>query len=118
MAKANKLMVKKTPTNGANGGTVKGELEAEQDEEQDAAELAPVPVTTQPEPAAVAAAAPQMKILGQYLKDLSFENPTCATIAQHSGGAAGDQHLGQCECADTLPHGLRGRVAPRSQGLA
>jgi preprotein translocase subunit SecB len=75
MAKANKLVVKKTPTNGANGGTVKGELEADQDEEQVAAALEPVPVTAQPEPAAVAAAAPQMKILGQYLKDLSFENP-------------------------------------------
>jgi preprotein translocase subunit SecB len=75
MAKANKLVVKKTPTNGANGGTVKGELEADQDEEQVAAALEPVPVTAQAEPAAVAAAAPQMKILGQYLKDLSFENP-------------------------------------------
>jgi preprotein translocase subunit SecB len=75
MAKANKLVVKKTPTNGANGGTVKGELEADQDEEQVAAALEPVPVTAQAEPVAVAAAAPQMKILGQYLKDLSFENP-------------------------------------------
>jgi preprotein translocase subunit SecB len=75
MAKASKAVVKKVPTNGANGGTAKGEPEAEQDQEQVTSEIEPVAPGIQPETTAAPAAAPQMKILGQYLKDLSFENP-------------------------------------------
>jgi preprotein translocase subunit SecB len=75
MAKASKVAVKKVPTNGANGGAANGEPEAEQDEEQVASEIEPAAASLQPETAAAPASAPQMKILGQYLKDLSFENP-------------------------------------------
>ena len=75
MAKANKVMAKKAPTNGANGGTVTGEPEAETVEEQTASEIEPAPAIAQAVPAQAPATAPQMKILGQYLKDLSFENP-------------------------------------------
>jgi preprotein translocase subunit SecB len=75
MAKASKVVVKKLPTNGANGGTANGEPEAKQDPEQVAADIEPAAAGIQPETMAVPAAAPQMKILGQYLKDLSFENP-------------------------------------------
>lgn len=75
MAKANKVMAKKAPTNGANGGTVTEEPEAETVEEQTASEIEPAPAIAQAVPAQAPATAPQMKILGQYLKDLSFENP-------------------------------------------
>ena len=75
MAKANKVMAKKVPTNGANGGTVTEVPEAETVEAQIASELEPVPAIAQAVAAQAPAAAPQMKILGQYLKDLSFENP-------------------------------------------
>jgi preprotein translocase subunit SecB len=75
MAKANKVMAKKVPTHGANGGTVTEEPEAETVEAQTASELELVPAIAQAVPAQAPAAAPQMKILGQYLKDLSFENP-------------------------------------------
>src|SRR5262245_34755358 len=75
MARASKVVVKKVPTNGANGGTAKGDPEAEQDQEQVASEIEPSSASIQPETAVAPAAAPQMKILGQYLKDLSFENP-------------------------------------------
>lgn len=75
MAKANKVVVKKIPTNGANGGTANGEPEMEQREEQVASELEPAATSILPETAAAPTPAPQMKILGQYLKDLSFENP-------------------------------------------
>lgn len=77
MGKANKVAVRKAATHGANGGTPNEEPEAEKGEEQAASEVEPAPAVAQVAPAAVpaAAAAPQMKILGQYLKDLSFENP-------------------------------------------
>jgi preprotein translocase subunit SecB len=74
MAGANKVMAKKVPTN-ANGGTLAGEPEAETVDEHTASELEPAPAITQAVPAQAPAAAPQMKIIGQYLKDLSFENP-------------------------------------------
>jgi preprotein translocase subunit SecB len=75
MAKASKVMIKKVPTNGANGGTVSDGPEAEQDEAQVASQIEPVATSAEAVPVAAPAAAPQMKILGQYLKDLSFENP-------------------------------------------
>jgi preprotein translocase subunit SecB len=75
MAKASKVVVKKLSTNGANGGTANGEPEVEQEEEQVASGIEPATTSIQPETAAAPLASPQMKILGQYLKDLSFENP-------------------------------------------
>src|SRR5688572_11518065 len=73
MAKASKIVAKKAPTRGANGGTAGDEaegpaLEPEVPLSEQAAAVSPV-ASAQP------AAAPQMKILGQYLKDFSFENP-------------------------------------------
>jgi preprotein translocase subunit SecB len=65
MAKPSKLAAKK----GANGGAAKDQ--AEEDAALPEAGMQAAPVSTAPEPAV----APQMKILGQYLKDLSFENP-------------------------------------------
>jgi preprotein translocase subunit SecB len=68
MAKANKVLAKKGPAKGSNGA--KGEAEAESELPEDTAAVAASPL-----PSSAPAAAPQMKILGQYLKDLSFENP-------------------------------------------
>jgi len=73
MAKANKVMAKNAPINRGNGGTAKDE--AEREEEQVASEVETAATITQLSDPAAQAAAPQMKILGQYLKDLSFENP-------------------------------------------
>lgn len=73
MAKANKIVAKKAPVKGANGGTAKAEPEEAEKE------VAPLPTqaggTISPSSPAAPGIAPQMKILGQYLKDLSFENP-------------------------------------------
>jgi preprotein translocase subunit SecB len=69
MAKTGRSQAKKAPAKGANGS------EAADTEEVTTTqgEQAEAPAT--PPPAAAASVAPQMKILGQYLKDLSFENP-------------------------------------------
>jgi preprotein translocase subunit SecB len=68
MAKAGKSAVKKAPAKGTNGGS-------EAAEEQDIAHVEPTAAPVKTPPAEAQAPAPQMKILGQYLKDLSFENP-------------------------------------------
>jgi len=74
MAKASKVVAKKAPSKGANGGTATGEPgKAEPEDEVSPAERRAAPFPSSP--SAVPDAAPQMKILGQYLKDLSFENP-------------------------------------------
>jgi preprotein translocase subunit SecB len=65
MAKASKVAAKK----GANGGVSKEE--AGEDAAMPEAGSEPASVSTAPE----TPVAPQMKILGQYLKDFSFENP-------------------------------------------
>jgi preprotein translocase subunit SecB len=68
MAKAGKIAAKKAQAKGVNGGS-----EAAESDSRDEGELTETPATSPP--AAAASPAPQMKILGQYLKDLSFENP-------------------------------------------
>jgi preprotein translocase subunit SecB len=68
MAKAGKSAAKKAPAKGVNGGSEAAESDAVARTEPTEAPVVASPVTG-PTPA------PQMKILGQYLKDLSFENP-------------------------------------------
>jgi preprotein translocase subunit SecB len=68
MAKAGKIAAKKAQAKSVNGGSEAAEIDA-----MDEAEPTEAPATSPP--AAAANPAPQMKILGQYLKDLSFENP-------------------------------------------
>lgn len=73
MAKANKIVAKKATAKGANGGTAKAEPEAA---EKDVSFLPSQPAGPLSASSSVTpGVAPQMKILGQYLKDLSFENP-------------------------------------------
>jgi preprotein translocase subunit SecB len=68
MAKAGKIAAKKAQAKSVNGGSEAAEIDA-----MDEGEPTEAPATSPP--AAAANPAPQMKILGQYLKDLSFENP-------------------------------------------
>jgi preprotein translocase subunit SecB len=68
MAKAGKIAAKKAQAKSVNGGSEAAEIDAMEEREPTEA-----PATSPP--AAAANPAPQMKILGQYLKDLSFENP-------------------------------------------
>jgi preprotein translocase subunit SecB len=68
MAKAGKSAAKKVPAKGTNGGSEAAESEGVTPMEPTAAQGTESPVVT-------ANLAPQMKVLGQYLKDLSFENP-------------------------------------------
>jgi preprotein translocase subunit SecB len=68
MAKAGKIAAKKAQAKSVNGGSEAAESDAV-DERQPAERAATSP------PVTAASPAPQMKILGQYLKDLSFENP-------------------------------------------
>jgi preprotein translocase subunit SecB len=73
MAKASKVAAKKAPGKGPNGGVPETETAPESGETSVPFEAKPV--LPQDIPAGAPASAPQMKILGQYLKDLSFENP-------------------------------------------
>jgi preprotein translocase subunit SecB len=66
MAKAGKIAAKKAQAKSVNGGS-------EAADAMDERESTEAPATSPP--VAAASPAPQMKILGQYLKDLSFENP-------------------------------------------
>ena len=68
MAKAGKIAAKKAQAKSVNGGS-----EAAESDSMDERQPAETPATSPPVTAA--SPAPQMKILGQYLKDLSFENP-------------------------------------------
>ena len=68
MAKAGKSAAKKAQAKSVNGGSEAAESGA-------LAEREPMEATVASPPATTAIPAPQMKILGQYLKDLSFENP-------------------------------------------
>jgi preprotein translocase subunit SecB len=68
MAKAGKSAAKKAQAKSVNGGSEAAESDA-------VAERDPTGAPAVSPPAAAAAPAPHMKILGQYLKDLSFENP-------------------------------------------
>jgi preprotein translocase subunit SecB len=68
MAKAGKSAAKKAQAKSVNGGSEAAESDA-------LAEREPMEATVASPPATTATPAPQMKILGQYLKDLSFENP-------------------------------------------
>ena len=68
MAKAGKIAAKKAQAKSVNGGS-----EATESDSMDERQPAETPATSPPVTAA--SPAPQMKILGQYLKDLSFENP-------------------------------------------
>jgi len=68
MAKAGKIAAKKAQVKSVNGGSEAAEIDAMD-------EIEPTEATSTNPPAAAANPAPQMKILGQYLKDLSFENP-------------------------------------------
>ena len=68
MAKAGKSAAKKAQAKSVNGGSEAAESDA-------LAEREPMEATVASPPATTAIPAPQMKILGQYLKDLSFENP-------------------------------------------
>jgi len=68
MAKAGKIAAKKAQAKSVNGGSEQAESDAMDEREPTEAPAASPPV-------AAASPAPQMKILGQYLKDLSFENP-------------------------------------------
>jgi preprotein translocase subunit SecB len=68
MAKAGKSAAKKAQAKGVNGGSEAAESDA-------MAEIEPTEATVASPPATTATPAPHMKILGQYLKDLSFENP-------------------------------------------
>jgi len=68
MAKAGKIAAKKAQAKSVNGGS-----EAAESDSMDERQPTETPATSPPVTAA--SPAPQMKILGQYLKDLSFENP-------------------------------------------
>jgi preprotein translocase subunit SecB len=68
MAKAGKIAAKKAQVKSVNGGSEAAEIDAMD-------EIEPTEATSANPPAGAANPAPQMKILGQYLKDLSFENP-------------------------------------------
>jgi len=68
MAKAGKIAAKKAQAKSVNGGS-----EAAESDSMDERQPTEMPATSPPVTAA--SPAPQMKILGQYLKDLSFENP-------------------------------------------
>ena len=68
MAKAGKIAAKKAQAKSVNGGSEAAESDAV-DERQ------PTEMPATSPPVTAASPAPQMKILGQYLKDLSFENP-------------------------------------------
>ena len=68
MAKAGKIAANKAQAKSVNGGSEAAEIDAGRGMEPTEA-----PATSPP--VAAANPAPQMKILGQYLKDLSFENP-------------------------------------------
>ena len=68
MAKAGKIAAKRAQAKSVNGGS-----EAAESDSMDERQPAETPATSPPVTAA--SPAPQMKILGQYLKDLSFENP-------------------------------------------
>jgi preprotein translocase subunit SecB len=68
MAKAGKIAAKKAQAKSVNGGSEAAEINAMDERE-------PTEATSTNPSAAAANPAPQMKILGQYLKDLSFENP-------------------------------------------
>ena len=68
MAKAGKIAAKKAQAKSVNGGSEAAEIDA-----MDKGGPTEAPATSPP--VAAASLAPQMKILGQYLKDLSFENP-------------------------------------------
>jgi preprotein translocase subunit SecB len=68
MAKAGKSAAKKAQAKSVNGGSEAAESDA-------MAEREPTEAAVASPPATAATPAPHMKILGQYLKDLSFENP-------------------------------------------
>ncbi len=42
---------------------------------------------------------PQIGLMAQYVKDLSFENPNAPASLQTNGGAAADRRDDQCQCA-------------------
>ena len=73
MAKTTKMAVKKPATKTNGEGAEPGPPAPAAPPE--VAPLTPIPVATGSAQPAQKGAAPQMKILGQYLKDLSFENP-------------------------------------------
>jgi len=68
MAKTGKIAAKKAQVKSVNGGSEAAESDT-MDEREPTGTAATSP------PVAATSPAPQMKILGQYLKDLSFENP-------------------------------------------
>ena len=68
MAKTGKIAAKKAQAKSVNGGSEAAESDSmDEREPTETAATSPSVAATSP--------APQMKILGQYLKDLSFENP-------------------------------------------
>jgi preprotein translocase subunit SecB len=83
MAKSSKSAAKKDTPKTANGG---GEAPATASFETPANQSAPVQAGGETAAAPRGAAQPQLKILGQYLKDLSFENPNAPqSLNQQSG---------------------------------
>jgi preprotein translocase subunit SecB len=68
MAKAGKIAANKAQAKSVNGGSEAAEIDA-------GTGIEPTEAPATSPPVAAVNPAPQMKILGQYLKDLSFENP-------------------------------------------
>ena len=62
------------------------------------------------------AAPPQLNVLAQYTKDLSFENPNAPCFAAAAAAAAGDQHPDQRPGQQRRPERVRGDAAHRGQG--
>ena len=78
-------------------------------------------VHTQRRPAAAAAAAnqaqlPQLNVLGQYVKDFSFENPNAPRSLAPSQAAAADQRPDQRRRQPACRDRLRGHAQARRQG--
>ena len=58
-------------------------------------------------------AAPQLNVLAQYVKDLSFENPNAPRSLQQQQAAAADQHPDQRQRQAARRQRLRGRAQDR-----
>ena len=63
-----------------------------------------------------AGAPPQLNVLAQYTKDLSFENPNAPASLATAGAAAPDQHPDQCRRQQRSRERIRGDAVGRGQG--
>jgi preprotein translocase subunit SecB len=61
-------------------------------------------------------APPQLNVLAQYTKDLSFENPNAPSSLAAAAAAAGDQHPDQRFREQSLGKRVRSDAFDRGQG--